>query len=68
LKELKSEIDRIEKTLERCREGMQRDFEKWLHVMVKLQQQSSVADPKVSTNLEAFYAARDKIYSDMDNK
>jgi hypothetical protein len=32
---LKSEIERIQQMLERCREKMQKDFEQWLNVMIK---------------------------------
>ena len=35
LKELKSEIERIQNLLERCREKMQKDFEQWLEVMIR---------------------------------
>lgn len=35
LKDLKSEIERIQKLLEKCREKMQQDFEQWLQVMIK---------------------------------
>ena len=35
LKELKSEIERIQNLLERCRVRMQKDFEQWLTVMIK---------------------------------
>lgn len=34
LKELKFEIERIQKVLEKSREKMQSDFEKWLDVML----------------------------------
>ncbi len=35
LKDLKSEIERIQNLLERCRDRMQKDFESWLQVMIK---------------------------------
>ncbi|TNV72422.1 hypothetical protein FGO68_gene3267 [Halteria grandinella] len=35
LKELKAEIERIQKLLERSRERMQKDFESWLNVMIR---------------------------------
>ena len=35
LKDLKSEIERIQALLERCREKMQKDFEQWLNVMIR---------------------------------
>jgi len=35
LKELKAEIERIQKLLERSRERMQKDFESWLSVMIR---------------------------------
>jgi kinesin family protein 6/9 len=38
LKDLKSEIERIQDLLERCREKMQRDFEQWLQVMIRQKQ------------------------------
>ena len=38
LKDLKSEIERIQSLLERCREKMQKDFEQWLNVMIKQKQ------------------------------
>ena len=46
LKDQKSEIERIQNLLERCREKMQRDFEQWLQVMIRqksLEQKSSVS-------------------------
>ena len=39
LKDLKTEIERIQNLLERCRVRMQKDFEQWLEVMIKHQQQ-----------------------------
>ena len=42
LKELKTEIERIQELLERCRVRMQKDFEQWLSVMIKHQQNESV--------------------------
>lgn len=38
LKDLKSEIERIQNLLERCREKMQREFEQWLQVMIRQKQ------------------------------
>ena len=38
LKDLKTEIERIQNLLERCRVRMQKDFEQWLEVMIKHQQ------------------------------
>ena len=38
LKDLKSEIERIQQLLERCRVNMQKDFESWLSVMVNHRQ------------------------------
>lgn len=35
LKDLKTEIERIQNLLERCRVRMQKDFEQWLEVMIK---------------------------------
>lgn len=35
LKDLKTEIERIQNLLERCRVRMQKDFEQWLSVMIK---------------------------------
>lgn len=35
LKDLKTEIERIQNLLERCRVRMQKDFEQWLAVMIK---------------------------------
>jgi len=73
LKELKAEIERIDKQLERCKETLQRDFEQWLSVMLKQQQNLSLthgssSDPKVNENLEAFYQMRDEIYKGMPGK
>jgi kinesin family protein 6/9 len=38
LKDLKTEIERIQNLLERCRVRMQKDFEQWLAVMIKHKQ------------------------------
>ena len=38
LKDLKTEIERIQNLLEKCRVRMQKDFEQWLTVMIKHQQ------------------------------
>ncbi len=38
LKDLKSEIEKIQSHLERCRERMGRDFDQWLQVMVRQKQ------------------------------
>lgn len=43
LKELKAEIERIERLLERNRDQLQKDFEKWLSVM--LAQRTNVTAP-----------------------
>ena len=37
LKDLKTEIERIQNLLEKCRVRMQKDFEQWLTVMIKHQ-------------------------------
>ena len=41
LKDLKTEIERIQNLLERCRVRMQKDFEQWLEVMIKHQQNAA---------------------------
>ncbi|CDW78814.1 UNKNOWN [Stylonychia lemnae] len=43
LKELKSEIERITNLLERSRQQMQNDFEKWLSVMLKQNQMANTS-------------------------
>lgn len=52
LKELKSEIERIQNLLERCREKMQKDFEQWLEVMIRQKQveQSGAAKQMAGAN------------------
>lgn len=64
LKDLKVEIERIQKLLNTSREKMQADFEAWLEVMMA-QAKPGIKDPSVNENLEAFYKARDQIYSKM---
>jgi kinesin family protein 6/9 len=78
LKELKSEIERIQRLLEQCRQRLQKDFEKWMMVMVNQGQKSekaalnssqttgvssNITDQKVVSDLEAFYKKRDEIYN-----
>ena len=41
LKDLKTEIERIQNLLERCRVRMQKDFEQWLEGMIKHQQNAA---------------------------
>jgi len=73
LKDLKAEIERIQQLLERSRERMQADFEKWLSVMIKQNTYGSSftsskngnavsLDKKTNENLNAFYKARNEIY------
>lgn len=50
LKDLKSEIERIQALLERCREKLQKDFEQWLQVMIKQKQMETQNAPHTSQN------------------
>ena len=61
LKDLKSEIERIQVLLKNISDKLQSDFESWLEVMLK-QSRPSIKDQSVNENLEAFYKARDEIY------
>ena len=63
LKELKVEIERIQRLLEQGRKRMQNDFEAWLAVM--MQQSNKGGNTSVDENLDAFYKARDQIYSNL---
>ena len=60
LRDLKSEIEGIQKLLENSRKRMQADFENWLQLM--MEQNNKPKDPSVEENLQAFYRARDDIY------
>ena len=67
LRDLKSEIEGIQKMLENSRKRMQSDFEAWLQVMMKQSSSTNTStvlkDQNVSDNLEAFYKAREQIYN-----
>ena len=65
LKDLKSEIGRIQNLMKNISEKLQRDFESWLEVMMKQQSQVVVKDSSVNESLQGFYKARDEIYSRM---
>ena len=65
LKDLKSEIERIQTLLKNISEKLQSDFESWLEVMMKQQSRPAVSDPSVNESLQGFYKARDEIYSRM---
>ena len=78
LKDLKTEIERIQNLLERCRVKMQKDFEQWITIMVKHKQAPGgqampqaqqpalgSTDKRVNDNLAAFYKARDAIYEEV---
>ncbi|OMJ82170.1 hypothetical protein SteCoe_17189 [Stentor coeruleus] len=68
LKDLKSEIERIQKLLKNISEKLQVDFETWLEVMWKQAKvPSAIKDQSVNENLQAFYKARDDIYKRMPN-
>lgn len=49
LKDVKAEIERIQLLLEKSRERMQKDFEKWLNVMLE---QRKIVTPKIDLNSE----------------
>ena len=64
VKDLKSEIERIQVLLKNMRDKLQADFESWLEIMLK-QSRPAIRDPSVNDNLQAFYKARDEIYRNM---
>lgn len=66
LKDIKTEIERLQKLMQNMNQTLQRDFESWLEVMMK-QSKSSVRDSEVSDNVQAFYKARDEIYKKLPN-
>jgi kinesin family protein 6/9 len=66
LKDIKTEIERLQKLMQNMNQTLQRDFESWLEVMMK-QSKSSVRDASVNENVQAFYKARDEIYKKMPN-
>ena len=66
LKDIKTEIERLQKLMQNMNQTLQRDFEAWLDVMMK-QSRSSVRDVSVNENVQAFYKARDEIYKKLPN-
>lgn len=66
LKDIKTEIERLQKLMQTMNQTLQRDFEAWLEIMMK-QSKSTIKDQSVSDNVQAFYKARDEIYKKTPN-
>lgn len=67
LRNLKSEIEGIQKMLENSRKRMQADFENWLQVMSSQVKSQRTGTPSVQEHLDAFYKAREDIYNSLSN-
>ncbi|EGR31732.1 kinesin family member 6, putative [Ichthyophthirius multifiliis] len=51
LKDIKAEIENIQKLLQRNKDKMQQDFEKWLQVMTQQRQQMTLKNQSITSNI-----------------